>query len=115
MSNSHQSLKAEGLYKKYGTRMVVKDVDVSVGRKEVVGLLGPNGAGKTTTFYMITGMIKPSKGDIFLDDENITQDAMYIRARKGIGYLAQEPSIFSKLSVENNLCLLYTSPSPRDT
>ena len=106
MSNSHQSLKAEGLYKKYGTRMVVKDVDVSVGRKEVVGLLGPNGAGKTTTFYMITGMIKPSKGDIFLDDENITQDAMYIRARKGIGYLAQEPSIFSKLSVENNLKLV---------
>lgn len=106
MSNDHQSLKAEGLYKKYGTRMVVKDVDVSVGRKEVVGLLGPNGAGKTTTFYMITGMIKPSKGDIFLDDENITQDAMYIRARKGIGYLAQEPSIFSKLSVENNLKLV---------
>ena len=106
MSNGHQSLKAEGLYKKYGTRMVVKDVDVSVGRKEVVGLLGPNGAGKTTTFYMITGMIKPSKGDIFLDDENITQDAMYIRARKGIGYLAQEPSIFSKLSVENNLKLV---------
>ena len=106
MSSGHQSLKAEGLYKKYGTRMVVKDVDVSVGRKEVVGLLGPNGAGKTTTFYMITGMIKPSKGDIFLDDENITQDAMYIRARKGIGYLAQEPSIFSKLSVENNLKLV---------
>jgi len=106
MSNGHQSLKAKGLYKKYGTRMVVKDVDVSVGRKEVVGLLGPNGAGKTTTFYMITGMIKPSKGDIFLDDENITQDAMYIRARKGIGYLAQEPSIFSKLSVENNLKLV---------
>ena len=106
MSNDHQSLKAEGLYKKYGTRMVVKDIDVSVGRKEVVGLLGPNGAGKTTTFYMITGMIKPSKGDIFLDDENITQDAMYIRARKGIGYLAQEPSIFSKLSVENNLKLV---------
>ena len=106
MSNGHQSLKAEGLYKKYGTRMVVKDVDVSVGRKEVVGLLGPNGAGKTTTFHMITGLIKPSKGDIFLDDENITQDAMYIRARKGIGYLAQEPSIFSKLSVENNLKLV---------
>ena len=106
MSNCHQSLKTEGLYKKYGTRMVVKDVDVSVGRKEVVGLLGPNGAGKTTTFYMITGMIKPSKGDIFLDNENITQDAMYIRARKGIGYLAQEPSIFSKLSVENNLKLV---------
>ncbi|SVB71285.1 uncharacterized protein METZ01_LOCUS224139 [marine metagenome] len=86
--------------------MVVRDVDVSVGRKEIVGLLGPNGAGKTTTFYMITGMIKPSKGEIFLDDENITQDAMYKRARKGIGYLAQEPSIFSKLSVENNLKLV---------
>lgn len=106
MSNKYQSLKAKGLYKKYGTNMVVKDVDVFVGRKEIVGLLGPNGAGKTTTFYMITGMIKPSKGEIFLDDENITQDAMYKRARKGIGYLAQEPSIFSKLSVENNLKLI---------
>ena len=86
--------------------MVVNNVDISVSRNEIVGLLGPNGAGKTTTFYMITGMIKPTKGDIFLDDKNITPDPMYKRARKGVGYLAQEPSIFSKLTVENNLKLV---------
>tara|TARA_B110000014_G_scaffold219739_1_gene175428 strand:+ start:93 stop:773 length:681 start_codon:yes stop_codon:yes gene_type:complete len=86
--------------------MVVNNVDISVNRNEIVGLLGPNGAGKTTTFYMITGMIKPTKGDIFLDDYNITNDPMYRRARKGVGYLAQEPSIFSKLTVENNLKLI---------
>ena len=100
------SLIAKGLHKKYGTRMVVNNVDISVSRNEIVGLLGPNGAGKTTTFYMITGMIKPTKGDIFLDDNNITLDPMYKRARKGVGYLAQEPSIFSKLTVENNLKLV---------
>ena len=82
--------------------MVVNDVDIWVNRNEVVGLLGPNGAGKTTTFYMITGMIKPTRGDIFLDDKKITRDPMYKRSRKGVGYLAQEPSIFSKLTVENN-------------
>ena len=97
---------AKGLHKQYGSRMVVNNVDISVNRNEVVGLLGPNGAGKTTTFYMITGMIKPTKGDIFLDDYNITNDPMYRRARKGVGYLAQEPSIFSKLTVENNLKLV---------
>ena len=86
--------------------MVVNNVDISVSRNEIVGLLGPNGAGKTTTFYMITGMIKPTKGDIFLDNNNITLDPMYKRARKGVGYLAQEPSIFSKLTVENNLKLV---------
>tara|TARA_B110000438_G_scaffold5684_1_gene5705 strand:+ start:3995 stop:4738 length:744 start_codon:yes stop_codon:yes gene_type:complete len=101
-----QSLIAKGLHKKYGSRMVVNNVDISVNRNEVVGLLGPNGAGKTTTFYMITGMIKPTKGDIFLDDTNITLDPMYKRSRKGVGYLAQEPSIFSKLTVENNLKLV---------
>jgi len=100
------SLIAKGLHKKYGTRMVVNNVDISVSRNEIVGLLGPNGAGKTTTFYMITGMIKPTKGDIFLDNNNITLDPMYKRARKGVGYLAQEPSIFSKLTVENNLRLV---------
>tara|TARA_B100000953_G_scaffold187167_1_gene154064 strand:- start:1559 stop:2302 length:744 start_codon:yes stop_codon:yes gene_type:complete len=100
------SLIAKGLHKKYGSRMVVNNVDISVSRNEIVGLLGPNGAGKTTTFYMITGMIKPTKGDIFLDDNNITPDPMYKRARKGVGYLAQEPSIFSKLTVENNLKLV---------
>ena len=102
----NNSLIAKGLHKKYGSRMVVNDVDISVNRNEVVGLLGPNGAGKTTTFYMITGMIKPTKGDIFLDDKKITLDPMYKRARKGVGYLAQEPSIFSKLTVENNLKLV---------
>ena len=101
-----KSLIAKGLHKQYGSRMVVNNVDISVDRNEVVGLLGPNGAGKTTTFYMITGMIKPTKGDIFLDDTNITFDPMYKRARKGVGYLEQEPSIFSKLTVENNLRLV---------
>ena len=100
------SLIAKGLHKKYGSRMVVNNIDISVSRNEIVGLLGPNGAGKTTPFYMITGMIKPTKGDIFLDDNNITLDPMYKRARKGVGYLAQEPSIFSKLTVENNLKLV---------
>lgn len=99
-------LSAKGLHKQYGSRMVVNDVDISVNRNEVVGLLGPNGAGKTTTFYMITGMVKPTKGDIFLDNHKITNDPMYRRARKGVGYLAQEPSIFSKLTVENNLKLV---------
>ena len=107
MSNrNNNSLMAKGLHKKYGSRMVVNNVDISVNRNEVVGLLGPNGAGKTTTFYMITGMIKPTKGDIFLDDKKITMNPMYKRARKGVGYLAQEPSIFSKLTVENNLRLV---------
>jgi len=77
-----------------------------VERGEIVGLLGPNGAGKTTSFYMITGMIKPTHGNVFLDESDITQDAMYKRARKGISYLAQEPSIFGKLSVEDNLKLV---------
>ena len=86
--------------------MVVKEVDVSVQRGEIVGLLGPNGAGKTTSFYMITGMIKPTMGNVFLDDIDVTNDAMYKRARKGIGYLAQEPSIFGKLTVEDNLKLV---------
>ena len=106
MRNKHAIRSAKGLHKQYGKRMVVKDVDVSLERGEIVGLLGPNGAGKTTSFYMITGMIKPTKGNIFLDDYDITNDAMYKRARKGIGYLAQEPSIFGKLSVEDNLKLV---------
>ena len=101
-----KSLIAKGLYKTYGSLTAVNNVDIFVDRKEVVGLLGPNGAGKTTTFYMITGMVKPSKGDIFLDELNITMDPMYKRARKGIGYLAQDPSIFSKLTVEDNLRLV---------
>ena len=106
MRERHNILSAKGLHKQYGKRMVVKDVDVFVERGEIVGLLGPNGAGKTTSFYMITGMIKPTQGSVFLDKADITQDAMYKRARKGIGYLAQEPSIFGKLSVEDNLKLV---------
>ena len=106
MERKHHNLRAEGLYKQYGNRWVVSDVDIEVKKGEIIGLLGPNGAGKTTTFYMITGMIKPSKGNIYLDGKEITTKAMYMRARSGIGYLAQEPSIFGKLSVENNIRLV---------
>lgn len=96
-------LRAEHLIKKYKNRRVVNDISVSVNQGEIVGLLGPNGAGKTTTFYMIVGLIKPNEGNIFLDTEDITQLAMYRRAKKGIGYLAQEASVFRKLSVEDNI------------
>jgi lipopolysaccharide export system ATP-binding protein len=96
-------LRADNLIKKYKQRTVVNDVSFSVGQGEIVGLLGPNGAGKTTSFYMIVGLIKPNEGTIFLDDEDITSDAMYRRAQKGIGYLAQEASVFRKLSVEDNI------------
>ena len=106
MKTHSEVLRSEGLSRQYGNRMVAQDIDILVNRGEVVGLLGPNGAGKTTTFYMITGMIKPSKGNVFLDNEDITKLAMYERARKGIGYLAQEPSIFGKLSVQDNLKLV---------
>ena len=106
MRNNHQKLSAKGLHKRYGKRWVVRDVDLNVNKGEIVGLLGPNGAGKTTTFYMITGMIKPTKGQIYLDDNEITDRAMYQRSRSGIGYLSQEPSIFGKLSVEDNLHLV---------
>ena len=106
MKKRYHRLSAKGLHKQYGKRMVVKEVDISLERGEIVGLLGPNGAGKTTSFYMITGMIKPSAGSVFLDEYNITNDPMYKRARKGVGYLAQEPSIFGKLSVEDNLRLV---------
>ena len=99
-------LSAKGLHKIYGKRSVVKEVDLKLCKGEIVGLLGPNGAGKTTSFYMITGMIKPTYGNIYLDDIKITNAPMYERARKGIGYLAQEPSIFGKLTVENNLKLV---------
>ena len=99
----NQSLRCEHLQKIYGKRVVVKDSTVSVSPGEIVGLLGPNGAGKTTTFYMIVGLIKPNKGSVYLNDEEITPLPMYARARKGIGYLAQEPSIFRKMTVEENL------------
>ena len=96
-------LKGENLVKKYGKRTVVNQVSVTVGQGEIVGLLGPNGAGKTTTFYMIVGLIKPNNGEIFLDGNNITDLPMYKRAKLGIGYLAQEASVFRHLTVEENL------------
>lgn len=96
-------LRADNLVKKYKQRTVVNDVSFNVQQGEIVGLLGPNGAGKTTSFYMIVGLIKPNEGKIFLDDQDITSDAMYRRAQKGIGYLAQEASVFRKLSVEDNI------------
>lgn len=96
-------LRAEHLIKKYKTRTVVNDVSVQVAQGEIVGLLGPNGAGKTTSFYMIVGLIKPNEGHIYLDNEEITALPMYLRARKGLGYLAQEASVFRKLTVEENI------------
>lgn len=96
-------LRVEELTKRYGKRAVVEDVDLSVRQGEIVGLLGPNGAGKTTTFYMIVGMVRPNRGEIFLDARNITSLPMYRRARLGIGYLAQEASVFTHLTVEENL------------
>jgi lipopolysaccharide export system ATP-binding protein len=96
-------LRAENLVKKYKTRTVVDHVTVEVNQGEIVGLLGPNGAGKTTTFYMIVGLIKPNEGSIYLDEEEITPLPMYRRARRGIGYLAQEASVFRKLTVEENI------------
>ncbi len=96
-------LRAENLVKIYGNRTVVKSVSVNVNQGEIVGLLGPNGAGKTTTFYMIVGFIKPNDGNVFLEEDNITDLPMYKRAQNGIGYLPQEPSVFRKLSVEDNI------------
>jgi lipopolysaccharide export system ATP-binding protein len=97
------TLRAETLVKKYKKRTVVNQVSVQVGQGEIVGLLGPNGAGKTTTFYMIVGLIKPNEGNIFLNDENITDLPMYKRAKLGVGYLAQEASVFRGLTVEENI------------
>jgi lipopolysaccharide export system ATP-binding protein len=104
-------LEALGLRKTYNRRAVVDDVDVRLAQGEIVGLLGPNGAGKTTTFYMMTGLIAPEAGRIVLDGEDISTMPMYLRARRGIGYLAQEPSVFRKLTVEENLlAILETLP-----
>ena len=102
----YNTLKAKNLVKIYGKRKVVDSVNIEIKRGEVVGLLGPNGAGKTTTFYMITGMIKPFAGNIFLDDLDITKLPMYKRALKGVGYLAQEASVFTNLTVEDNIKLV---------
>lgn len=100
-------LRTDNLVKKYRQRIVVNHVSINVKQGEIVGLLGPNGAGKTTTFYMTTGLITPNEGRIFLNDHDITKYPVYKRAQNGIGYLAQEPSVFRKLSVENNIrCIL---------
>lgn len=96
-------LRADNIVKKYRSRTVVKGVSFQVRQGEIVGLLGPNGAGKTTSFYMVVGLIKPNEGQVFIDDQEITTDPMYKRAQKGIGYLAQEASVFRKLSVEDNI------------
>ena len=101
--NKKMSLSANSLLKKYGSKTVVDNVSVEVKQGEIVGLLGPNGAGKTTTFYSIVGLIKPDLGQVFIGEENITKLPMYQRARKGIGYLAQEASVFRNLSVRDNI------------
>ncbi len=108
-------LRAEGLVKRYGKRTVVNDVSINVRQGEIVGLLGPNGAGKTTSFYMTTGLIVPNAGHIYIDDLEITKFPVYKRARAGIGYLAQENSVFRKMSVEDNiLSVLEMTGQPRD-
>ena len=105
------TLRTDTLTKTYGGRMVVRGVSLQVTAGEVVGLLGPNGAGKTTTFYMIVGLIAPDGGRVLLDEQDMTDDPMYVRARKGLGYLPQEPSIFRGLTVEQNLlAILETLP-----
>ena len=103
MEDNRALLSGKKSVKKYKQRTVVKEVSVEVRQGEVVGLLGPNGAGKTTTFYMIVGMVQPNGGDVFIDNKNITTKAMYQRSRLGISYLPQEPSIFKKMTVENNI------------
>jgi lipopolysaccharide export system ATP-binding protein len=100
------TLRTASLTKSYGGRTVVKDVSVEVSSGEVVGLLGPNGAGKTTTFYMTVGLTAPDSGRVLLNDQDVTADPMYIRARKGIGYLPQEPSVFRGLSVQQNIAAI---------
>ena len=95
--------RSDNLVKIYGQRTVVNKVSIHVNQGEIVGLLGPNGAGKTTTFYMMVGFIRPTEGKVYLNEEDVTKDAMYVRAQKGVGYLPQEPSVFRKLSVEDNI------------
>jgi len=110
------TLRTEGLTKSYGGRTVVRNVDLELSSGEVVGLLGPNGAGKTTTFSMVVGLTGPDSGRVLLDGEDVTTDPMYVRARKGIGYLPQEASIFRGLSVEQNiLAILETLPIDAET
>jgi len=114
-TNEQLVLRTEGLVKRYGKRTVVNDVSFEVRQGEIVGLLGPNGAGKTTSFYMTTGLIVPNGGHIFLGNEEVTKYPVYKRARAGIGYLAQEASVFRKMSVEDNiLSVLEMTGKPRD-
>lgn len=108
-------LRTEGLVKIYGKRTVVNDVSFNVRQGEIVGLLGPNGAGKTTSFYMTTGLVVPNGGHVYLGEEEVTNYPVYRRARAGIGYLAQENSVFRKMSVEDNiLSVLEMTGKPRD-
>jgi lipopolysaccharide export system ATP-binding protein len=107
-------VRTEGLLKVYGKKAVVKNVSVTVSRGEIVALLGPNGAGKTTAFYMITGLVRPDDGEVYFNGEKVTHMPMYRRARRGMGYLAQEPSIFRRLTVEQNvMAVLETLPLTR--
>lgn len=101
--NSVKTLRSESLVKAFKKRRVVNQISIEVNRGEIVGLLGPNGAGKTTTFYMVVGLTRPDSGSVLLDDENVTSYPMYMRARRGISYLPQEPSVFRKLTVEENI------------
>jgi len=107
-------IRTEGLVKIYGKRKVVNSVSLEINRGEVVGLLGPNGAGKTTTFYMLIGLVKPNEGKVYFDDMDITRFPMFKRALLGIGYLAQEPSIFRRLTVEENLLLVLEARGVKD-
>lgn len=114
LNNNQHLLEIQGLVKSYDGKRVVDYVDIEIKRGEIVGLLGPNGAGKTTTFYMVMGMLRPDEGKIIFDGKDITKLAMYRRARNGLGYLSQEPSIFRKLTVEENIMsILETLDLPR--
>ena len=109
MADHCEALEARELVKIYSGKKVVDGIDLTLNRREIVGLLGPNGAGKTTTFYMVIGLTKPDEGRVYLDGQEITKDPVYVRARKGITYLAQEPSVFRKLTVEENLLAILES------
>ena len=114
-NKEHLTLRSENLVKVYGKRTVVNNVSFDVSQGEIVGLLGPNGAGKTTSFYMTTGLVIPNEGHIYIDGREITKLPVYQRARLGIGYLAQEPSVFRKMSVEDNIMsVLEMRPKPED-
>ena len=110
----HSILRTEHLQKRFGNRLVIRDISVAVGKGEVVGLLGPNGAGKTTTFYMIAGLVQPDKGSVFLDQLDITMMPMYARARLGVGYLPQESSIFRGMTVADNILAVLEIAIPKD-